>query len=122
MKPAKSFTDLIVWKKSHQLVKEVYTFSKSFPKYELYGITSQLRRSIVSVPANIAEGFKRIGLAEKIRFLNIAQGSLEEARYYLILCNDLDFGNATPLLERLEEVSKILESYTYSIKRKNTKR
>ncbi|NEQ38402.1 MAG: four helix bundle protein [Okeania sp. SIO3I5] len=86
---AKSFQDLIVWQKAHQLVLEVYRFSSNFPKTETYGLTSQLRRASVSVPAkaNIVEGFRKKGLADQIRFLNIAQGSDKESRYYLILAN-----------------------------------
>ena len=87
--PAQSFQDLIVWQKSHLFVLEVYKLSQNFPNNELYGLVSQLRRAAVSIPANIAEGFKKRGLADKVRFLNIAQGSLEECRYYLILTSDL---------------------------------
>ncbi len=81
--PAKSFEDLIVWQKAHQLVLAVYRMSEGFPKSEVYGLTAQLRRATVSIPANIAEGFKKRTKADKARFLNIAQGSLEECRYYL---------------------------------------
>ncbi|MGK7942462.1 MAG: four helix bundle protein [Crocosphaera sp.] len=116
--PAKSFQDLIVWNKAHQFVLEVYRFSNCFPKTEISGLTSQLRRASVSVPANIAEGFKKKGLADKVRFLNIAQGSLEECRYYLILANDLDYGDTEKLMRRLEEVSKLLESYMDKIKKR----
>jgi len=69
----------------------VYKQSKIFPKEEKYGLTSQLRRSAISVPANIAEGFKKRGKADKVRYINIAQGSLEESRYYLILARDLSY-------------------------------
>jgi four helix bundle protein len=82
--PAKSFQDLVVWQKTHQLVLGVYQFSASFPEREKYGLTSQLRRSAVSIPANIAEGFKKRTRPDKARFFNVAQGSLEETRYYLI--------------------------------------
>ena len=92
--PAKSFRDLIVWQKAHQLVLEVYRFSSTFPKSETYGLVSQLRRASVSVPANIAEGFEKKSLADKVRFLNIAQGSLEECRYYFILASDLEYGDS----------------------------
>ena len=89
--PAKSFQDLIVWQKAHQFVLLVYELSKDFPKSEVYGLTSQLRRAAVSIAANIAEGFKKRSLTDKLRFLNIAQGSLEECRYYLILVEDLQY-------------------------------
>jgi four helix bundle protein len=85
MTPAKSFEDVEVWKKSHNFVLCVYRFTETFPKTELFGLVSQLRRAAVSIPANIAEGFKRIGKADKLRFYNIAQASLEECRCYLIL-------------------------------------
>ena len=97
-------------------MKEVYKYSVSFPKNELYGLTSQLRRSAVSVPANIAEGFKKRGKADKHRFLNIAQGSLEETRYYLILAKDLGFGDSGEIMNLLEDVSKLLESYASKIR------
>jgi four helix bundle protein len=87
--PAKSFKDLIVWQKAHEFVLSVYQLTGSFPKDELYGLTSQFRRAAVSIPANISEGFKKKGNPDKVRFMNIAQGSLEECRYYLILSNDL---------------------------------
>ena len=115
---AQNFQDLIVWQKAHQLVWKVYRFSSNFPKTETYGLTSQLRRASVSVPANIAEGFRKKGLADKIRFLNIAQGSLEESRYYLILANDLEYGDATELILYLEEVSKLLYSDLTAIEKR----
>jgi four helix bundle protein len=113
--PAKSFQDLIVWQKAHQFVLSVYRFSQHFPKWEIYGITSQLRRAAISIPANIAEGFKKKGKADKTRFMNIAQGSLEECRYYLILAKDLGYGNTPELMPQIEEVSKLLEAYSSSI-------
>ena len=113
--PARHFQDLIVWQKAHEFVLLTYRYSESFPKNELYGLTSQLRRSAVSVPSNIAEGFKKKTKPDKVRFLNIAQGSLEECRYYLILAKDLDYGETSRLMEKLEEVSKLLEGYVSSI-------
>lgn len=109
--PAKSFHDLIVWQKAHNFALSVYQYSEGFPKTEIYGLVSQLRRAAVSIPANIAEGFKKKGKADKARFLNIAQGSLEECRYYLILAQDLKYGNTSELTLKLEEVSKLLEAY-----------
>jgi four helix bundle protein len=113
--PAKHFQDLVVWQKAHEFVLLIYQYSESFPKNELYGLTSQVRRSAVSVPSNIAEGFKKKTKPDKVRFLNIAQGSLEECRYYLILAKDLDYGDTSKLMEKLEEVSKLLEAYLSSI-------
>ncbi len=116
--PAQSFQDLIVWQKSHLFVLEVYKLSQNFPKNELYGLVSQLRRAAVSIPANIAEGFKKRGLADKVRFLNIAQGSLEECRYYLILTSDLSYGDTRQLMKQIEEVSKLLNSYLEKIEQR----
>lgn len=115
--PARSFQDLIVWQKAHQMVLSIYRFTSEFPAHETYGITSQLRRAAVSVPANIAEGFRKISNREKLRFLNIAQGSLEECRYYLILSNDLGYGDSASLLAQLEEVSKLLNGYSNSLQK-----
>jgi len=106
-RPAKSFIDLFVWQKAHQLVLMTYEYSREFPKSEMFGLTSQLRRAITSVPANIAEGFKKKEKHDKLRFMNIAQGSLEECRYYLILAQDLNYGDNCGLKEKLEEVSKL---------------
>jgi four helix bundle protein len=113
--PARSFQELVVWQKAHELVLDVYRLSRKFPKEETYGLTSQLRRAVVSVPANIAEGFKKRGRNDKIRYLNIAQGSLEETRYYLLLSQDLEYGITTIMTTKLEEVSRILEAYMSSI-------
>jgi four helix bundle protein len=93
----------------------VYKYTTDFPKMEIYGLTSQFRRAAVSIPANIAEGFKKKGRADKARFLNIAQGSLEECRYYLILSKDLGYGEPRKLNVQLTEVSKLLAAYTASI-------
>ena len=113
--PAKSFKDLEVWQKSHAAVLEVYKLTRRLPKEELFGLVSQMRRSAVSVPANIAEGFKRKGKADKARHLNIAQASLEELRYYFILCADLSYLPHDAIGNRLEEVARMLGSYTQKI-------
>ncbi|MBW4609404.1 MAG: four helix bundle protein [Hassallia sp. WJT32-NPBG1] len=109
--PAKSFQDLIVWQKAHQFVLSIYIFSEKFPKTEIYGLTSQLRRAAVSIAANIAESFKKRTRPDKARFMNIAQGSSEECRYYLILAKDLKYGDSTELMPQLEQVSKLLDVY-----------
>jgi four helix bundle protein len=114
--PAQNFQDLIVWQRAHQFVLSVYLLSKSFPREELYGLTSQFRRAAISVPANMAEGFKKRGKADKARFLNIAEGSLEECRYYLILTEDLGYGDSPELRSQLEIVSKLLARYSAAIR------
>ena len=107
---AKSFTNLYVWQRAHEFVREMYLLSEKFPKTEMYGLTSQLRRAAVSVPANIAEGFGRNTLKDKLRFLTFSRGSLEECRYYLILANDINYAKTVDSLKQLEELSKILSS------------
>jgi four helix bundle protein len=117
MNPAKSFSDLIVWQKAHQFVLNTYSFTTKFPKEEIYGLTSQFRRAAVSIAANIAEGFVKRSKLDKLRFLNIAQGSLEECRYYVILSRDLQYGEDRRLGEISEEVSKLLNAYMNSIEK-----
>lgn len=114
-KSAKSFQELIVWQKAHQLVLQIYKETKNFPDDERFGLTSQIRRSAISIPANIAEAFKKWSKTDKARFLNIAQCSLEETRYHLILSKDLKYLNPDKLFLLVEEVSKLLHSYTSSI-------
>lgn len=112
------FEELIVWQKAHALVLEIYKLSKDFPKEETYGITSQVRRSSVSVAANISEGYRKKSKADKLRFLNIAEGSLDETKYYLILIRDLKFirNEYNKLFELSEEVSKLLNAYSIAIR------
>ncbi len=112
---ARSFEEVELWRKAHAWVLAVYRFTEQFPKHELFGLTSQLRRAAVSVPANFAEGFKKRSHADKLRFYNIAQGSLEECRYYFILARDLSYGDSTSLKSAAEEISKMLDSYMRSI-------
>jgi four helix bundle protein len=112
---ARTFQDLLVWQKAHEFVMAVYRYSASFPKTETYGLASQFRRAAISVPANIAEGFRKAGRPDKVRFMNIAQGSLEECRYYLILARDLEYGENQILMPLLEEVSRMLDAYGKAI-------
>jgi len=113
--PAKSFEDLIVWRKAHAFVLEVYKLTAVFPKQETYGLSSQMRRAPVSIAANIAEGFRKRGKADKARFLNTAEGSLEESHYYLILARDLGYAETGSLLAALDEVSRLLNAYGRAI-------
>ena len=110
-RPAQSFQDLIVWQKAHEFVLGVYALTQFFPKAETYGLTSQFRRAAVSVPANIAEGFRKGSRTEKARFLNIAEGSLEECRYYLILVRDLKYTDSNTLPTLAEEIARLLNAY-----------
>ena len=111
MEKSKHFRELIVWQKAHQLVLAVYNLTKNSPKEELFGLTSQLRRSAVSVPANIAEGYRKRTIPDKSKFLNIAQGSLDETHYYLILAQDLGYATTDLLQNNLEEVARLLTAY-----------
>ena len=113
--PAKTFEDLLVWQKAHSFVLAIYRLTESFPKHEIFGLTSQFRRAAVSIPANIAEGFRRRGASDKARFYNIAQSSVEECRYYLILSRDLGYADAQEADSIIQEVSKLLEAYSRSI-------
>ncbi|MBS1856390.1 MAG: four helix bundle protein [Acidobacteria bacterium] len=115
MTTARTFLDLAVWKKAHRFVLAVYTLTAGFPKHEIYGLSSQLRRAAVSIAANIAEGFRRRGRPDKARFMNIAEGSLNECEYYLILVRDLGYGDTAALLCDLSEVSRMLRAYSHAI-------
>lgn len=87
----KGFRKLIVWQRAHGLTLLVYKLTEKFPKHEMFGLTSQLRRAVVSVPANVAEGYAAGGKGQFKRYLDIAQGSLAEVEYYLILAQDLNY-------------------------------
>lgn len=108
--PARIFTDLPVWQKAHSFVISIYHMSKTFPRSEMYGLTSQLRRAAVSIPANITEGFGKKSVKDKIRFLDFSRGSLEECRYYLILTRDIGYCDIKVLMAKLEETSKLLSA------------
>jgi four helix bundle protein len=113
---ARTFEDLIVWQKAHKFVLAVYRMTQNFPQSEKYGLSSQFRRAAVSIAANIAEGFRKKGNADKLRYYNISQGSLEECRYYLILTKDLSYSDISEAVAILMEVSKLLEAYSNSIR------
>ena len=114
--PAQSFRELLVWQKAHAFALRVYVLSATFPRHETYGLCSQLRRAAVSVPANIAEGFKRWSRQDKARLMNVAEASLEEARYYLVLAADLSYGNDPALESQAEEVAKLLSAYASALR------
>lgn len=116
MEKTKSFKEMIVWQKAHQFTMDVYSYTKNFPREEVFGLTSQFRRAAVSIAANIAEGYAKQSKKDKARFYNIAQGSLEECRYYVLLSKDLQYGENEKLDSLAEEISKILCSYIKAIK------
>ena len=108
------FTDLVVWQRSHKLVLTVYGLIKSFLREEIYGVTSQFRRAVVSVPANIAEGSKRKQPQDYARFLNIAESSLAETEYYVFLSRDLEYFDpqvkVDDIFREINEISRMLSA------------
>jgi four helix bundle protein len=110
----KNFRDLKVWEKAHRLTLAVYRGTTGFPKDERFGLTSQIRRSAASIPANIAEGCGRGGDPELARFLQIAMGSASEVEYHLLLARDLEFLAIAPyraLDAAVTEVKRMLASF-----------
>jgi four helix bundle protein len=110
---SKGFQKLIVWHKAHSLVLLVYKLSDGFPRKELFGLTNQMRRAVVSVPANIAEGYASGGESQFKRFLNVAQGSLAEVEYFLILTHDLKYIS----LEEFQEAESLRKEVGYLLYR-----
>jgi four helix bundle protein len=112
-----SFVDIKAWGKAHELVLEIYRLTSSFPKIEDYCLTSQIRRAAISVPSNIAEGFKRKSAKDSNHFYNIADGSLEEVKYQLILSKDLGYISIMEyenIFKLTEEVGKMLSGWKKS--------
>ena len=113
-----SFEQVLAWQKAHTFTIMVYQITRLFPNDELFGLTSQFRRAAVSIEANIAEGYKKLSKADKLRFFNISEGSLAECRNYIILSRDLkyiDDEQYTQLYYTIEETSKLLTAYSKSI-------
>lgn len=113
-----NFENIVAWQKAHEFVIQVYKITRSFPEDERYGLTSQFRRAAVSIEANIAEGYKKLSKADKLRFMNISQGSLEECRDYIILSRDLGYlatGQFEQLRDAVEQTSKLLNGYCKGI-------
>ncbi len=115
----KNFKELLIWQRSHNLVLDIYSLTKSFPKDELFGLTSQMRRSSASISTNIAEGCGRNSDAEMSRFLVIAQGSAAELEYQIILSKDLSYISLetfNKLTLELTEIRKMINTFTQKIK------
>lgn len=114
----KTYTELFVWQKSMELVTGIYKDTQSFPKEEIYGLTSQIRRSAVSIPSNIAEGFGRKSQQDFIRFLKISMGSLFELQTQLRISKNIGFLNESRfnvLFEETREVERMLSAFIQSI-------
>ena len=113
-----TFQNIKAWQKSHSFVLLVYNITQAFPKEEIFGLTSQFRRAAVSIEANIAEGYKKLSKNDKLRFFNIAEGSIEECRDYIILSFDLEYITKQQyemLVASIEEASKLLNAYSRGI-------
>ena len=113
-----SFENIYAWQKAHSFVLLVYNTTKTFPEEEKFGLSMQFRRAAVSIEANIAEGYKKLSKADKLRFFNIAEGSLEECRDYIILSKDLHYISPEQfdlLFNSIEESSKLLNAYSRGI-------
>jgi four helix bundle protein len=114
-----TFQQLGVWQEAHKLVLRVYEATKDFPREEQFGLVAQMRRAAVSIPANIAEGFKRRGIRDKIRFYNISEGSLEELKYFFILSKELGYILSNEdLMAQSETVGRLLNGLIVSTERR----
>ncbi len=100
-----TFKEIIAWKKSHELALSVYKITESFPKKEEFGLSSQLRRAAVSIPSNLAEGYKRRSGKDSVHFYNISEGSLEELKYQVLLAKDLEYIND----DQFKQISEIAD-------------
>ena len=115
------FTELAVWQRSHALVLQIYKLTRGFPTEERFNLVSQVRRAALSVPTNIAEGSKRTGRQDYARFLNIAEGSLAEAEYLLMVGRDLGYiegGSFATLQIEIEEISRMLHGLRTAVEGK----
>ena len=123
--PLKSYKDLIVWQKAYQLTLLVYKETEKFPKSEIFGLTSQLRRATVSIASNIAEGCQRQHGGEYVQFLSITFGSCAEVETQILLCKDLCYlseSNFTILINSLTEVGKMLYALITKLKENNVRK
>ena len=116
---SKTFRDVMAWKRAHEFVLAFYDTKPMFPEDEKYALVPQFQRAAVSIAATIAEGYKKLSKADKLRFFNIAQGSLEECRYYIILSHDVGYYThevANKMWQKLEEASTVLNAYCKAVK------
>ena len=119
MANSNSFREVRAWQKAHEFVLAFYKTKKMFPDDEKFALIPQFQRAAVSIAANIAEGYKKLSKADKLRFMNIAQGSLEECRYYIILSHDVGYYSkdvANDMWTKIEAASTVLNAYCKAIK------
>mgnify|MGYP003424422146 FL=1 len=119
MANSKSFREVRAWQKAHEFVLAFYQTKKMFPDDEKFALIPQFQRAAVSIAATIAEGYKKLSKADKLRFMNIAQGSLEECRYYIILSHDVGYYSkdvANDMWTKIEAASTVLNAYCKAIK------
>jgi four helix bundle protein len=114
---SQSFRDVVVWQKAHAFTLALYRQTETFPKHEMFALTSQLRRAGSSVPSNFVEGFRKRTRPDKLRFYNIAQSSADECLYQLILAHDLGYSDTTSPQADIEEVSRLLQGYINGLTR-----
>ena len=116
---SKTFREVLAWQRAHEFVLAFYKTKKYYPEDEKFALVPQFQRAAVSIAANIAEGYKKLSQADKLRFFNIAQGSLEECRYYIILSHDVGYYSdevSNALWAKIEEASTVLNAYCKAIK------
>jgi four helix bundle protein len=116
---SKSFREVVAWQKAHAFVLAFYKTKPMFPDDEKFALVPQFQRAAVSIAANIAEGYRKLSKADKLRFFNIAQGSLEECRYYIILSHDVGYYSqdvANDMWAKIEEASTVLNAYCIAVK------
>jgi four helix bundle protein len=116
---SKTFKEVLAWQRAHEFVLAFYKTKKYYPEDEKFALIPQFQRAAISIAANIAEGYKKISQADKLRFFNIAQGSLEECRYYIILAHDVGYYSdavTNDLWNKIEEASTVLNAYCKAVK------
>jgi len=119
----RNWKDLIVWQECHKLVIEIYNLMRNFPKDEIFGLCSQIKRAVISIPTNIVEGHSKSSNKEFVRFLYISRGSLEELKYLLYLSKDLGFINLQDyelLEEKLSKIGYLLNNFMKSLNKTST--
>ncbi len=111
IEPDKNFQDFTIWQKAHSLVLAVYKISSEMPGHEQHGLIAQIRKSVIEVPSNIAKAYKLAGKNQKLEYFNLAEASLAQTRYLLILADDLGYAKTSKLLIKTEEINEMLSEH-----------